>query len=400
MSWFNFGRQRSKPIDAIEQINNENQGLKDDLGPPNFADAPRPMAPGAKGFLLMLGATVLFLVILLIYRLNSSDSEEQSGTKLSRATIENVLPELKLSQPIAVPEPEPEPQSSAPLVPELSNATTPSDPPKGKSLFEDPIIKRRLTAGFQNQQSDHSEPNQTGTASPTSSGNQPRDEGPMAARLQPLRLSLAKAGLLPDRDLLLTQGAMIDCVQQTKFVSAQAGMITCYATREVRSASGRVVLIDPGTIFVGYQQGVLAHGQPRIGIVWSRLETPEGVVVHLDSPGTGALGEAGLDGDIDTHFAERFGGAIMISLMGDVGNWLSRQGGGSSNEGRISFDNSNDAAQQAITTVLDHTINIPPTLYRNQGGRIGIYVARDLDFSSVYALRPAQRELSALQSHR
>jgi len=41
--------------------------------------------------------------------------------------------------------------------------------------------------------------------------------------------------------------------------------------------------------------------------------------------------------------------------------------------------------------VLDNTINIPPTLYRNQGGRLGIYVARDLDFSSVYTLRSVPR---------
>jgi type IV secretion system protein VirB10 len=209
----------------------------------------------------------------------------------------------------------------------------------------------------------------------------------MAERLRPLRLNTAHASRLGNRDLLLTQGAMIDCVQQTKFVSAQAGMITCYATREVRSANGRVVLIDPGTIFVGYQQSVISQGQPRIGIVWSRLETPEGVVVNLDSPGTGALGEAGLDGEIDTHFADRFGAAIMVSLFDDVGNWLSNQNRNSGN-GQISFDGSRDAAQQAVATVLNNTINIPPTLYRNQGGRIGIYVARDLDFSSVYELRP------------
>jgi type IV secretion system protein VirB10 len=184
------------------------------------------------------------------------------------------------------------------------------------------------------------------------------------------------------------QGAMIDCVQDTKLVSAQAGMITCYAPHDVRSTSGRVVLIDAGTKFIGYQQGVLSQGQPRIGVVWSRLETPQGVVIHLDSPGTGALGEAGLDGHIDTHFGERFGGAILVSLISDLGAWASSRGG---NGGSIRFNSTGDAAQDAVSTVLDNSINIPPTLYRNQGGRIGIYVARDLDFSSVYALRPVSR---------
>ena len=42
--------------------------------------------------------------------------------------------------------------------------------------------------------------------------------------------------------------------------------------------------------------------------------------------------------------------------------------------------------------VLDSTINIPPLIYQNQGGIVGIYVARDVDFSSVYELRPTAVE--------
>ena len=37
---------------------------------------------------------------------------------------------------------------------------------------------------------------------------------------------------------------------------------------------------------------------------------------------------------------------------------------------------------------METTINIPPLLYQNQGGVVGVYVARDLDFSSVYELKP------------
>jgi type IV secretion system protein VirB10 len=383
MTWFNRKSRNAGPVDAVGQIDAQLAGLTDDRGAPNFGDSAPPMAPGAKGFLTVLALTAVLLVALLVIRLMRSEPAESAPGTTIKARIENVLPELKLTPSHPAPEPEPEPKPPEPVLPKLAVPELPGTP-KVPALLEDPLLKRRLQPGLQRQDSAAS---QSSNPARTTEAK-PQDDGPMADRLQPLRLSTAKAGVLADRDLLLTQGAMIDCVQQTRLVSAQAGMITCYATREVRSASGRVVLVDPGTKFIGYQQGVLAHGQPRIGVVWSRLETPQGVVVHLDSPGTGALGEAGLDGEIDTHFAERFGGAIMISLIDDLGSWLSSRGN-NAKEGSIRFDNSSDAAQQAVTTVLDNTINIPPTLYRNQGGRVGIYVARDLDFSSVYALRPA-----------
>ncbi|SHI11753.1 type IV secretion system protein VirB10 [Pollutimonas bauzanensis] len=386
MRWFKRGRARKQqPVDAVEQI--EAQALLDERGRPNLDGAAAPMAPGAKAFLTLILLTVIILIGLLVLRALRTDHSKQEKTGSMRSKIENVLPELKLAAPIPAPGPAPDlAAKDNPAVRQLAQITLPGTDKANSTLFEDPIEKRRLTAGLQRQQSGQQQP--SGAQAASKPPGREQDSGPMADRLRPLRLNSAQATLLRNRDLLLTQGSMIDCVQQTKFVSAQAGMITCYATREVRSTNGRVVLIDAGTMFVGYQQSVLAQGQPRIGVVWSRLETPEGVVVELDSPGTGPLGEAGLDGEIDKHFAQRFGGAMMVSLIDDFGNWLSNRGGGNSSDG-IRLDSSSDAAQQAVATVLQNTINIPPTLYRNQGGRVGIYVARDLDFSSVYALRPA-----------
>ncbi|MGH8217184.1 MAG: type IV secretion system protein VirB10, partial [Steroidobacteraceae bacterium] len=50
------------------------------------------------------------------------------------------------------------------------------------------------------------------------------------------------------------------------------------------------------------------------------------------------------------------------------------------------------ATQQVMTEALKGTVDIPPTVTVANGSRIQVLVARDVDFRSVYALRPvAQR---------
>lgn len=394
MKFFKRRGTSGKAIDAVAEIE-QFQARMEGRGRPSLEGSVRPAARGTKAFFMLVLALLGMLVATIAWKSFNSDQGDTLKPKAEHAKIENVLPGLKLKHRAPPPAADPPPTTSdaaptveAPIVP-----TVPSPYPHDVSANPtvpapsvDPVIQRRLTSGLRTPKDDDSRNAGAGAASGTS--GREADSGPMSERLQPMKLVAAQAGRLGNRDMLITQGTMIDCVQDTKLVSAQAGMITCYAPHNVRSTSGRVVLIDAGTRFVGYQQGVLAQGQPRIGVVWSRLETAKGVVIHLDSPGIGALGEAGLDGHIDTHFAERFGGAIMVSLISDFGSWASqsRKTGNS-----IQFDATGSAAQDAISTVLENSINIPPTLYRNQGGRIGIYVARDLDFSPVYTLRTKAR---------
>lgn len=381
-----FKRRRSggKVIDAVAEIE-KHQAQIEGRGLPDLHGSARPAPPGAKAFFFLILLMVMMLLSVMAWRwVTASEDQEAHQPSGGPAPMENIFPKLTLKEaPVAPPSsPPPAPSKKVePLVPDTANLGE-----LVNSVVVDPVMQRRLSSGLQAKKQ-----GANGSTAPDATGTTAReaDSGPMSERLQPMKLTAASAGVLANRDMLITQGTMIDCVQDTRFVSAQAGLITCYAPRDTRSASGRVVLVDAGTKFVGYQQGVLAQGQPRIGVVWSRLETPKGVVIHLDSPGTGSLGETGLDGHIDTHFGARFGGAIMVSLISDFGSWASSRGGNNSDS--IRFDSTGDAAQDAVSTVLDNSINIPPTLYRNQGGRIGIYVARDLDFSSVYELRPTAR---------
>src|SRR4029077_14304683 len=114
--------------------------------------------------------------------------------------------------------------------------------------------------------------------------------------------------------------------------------------------------------------------------------TPTGVVVPLASPGTDELGPAGLPGEGSRHFFQRFGAAILISVIdGAVQGAVASQSRG----GAVIYTPS--ASQDVMTEVLKSTVNIPPTIRKAQGDRIQVLVARDLDFRSVYELKAAAR---------
>lgn len=214
--------------------------------------------------------------------------------------------------------------------------------------------------------------------------NSGEEKGAMKGMLEGTTTKMNYASQLPDRNYLITKGTILQCALQTKIVTSVAGMTKCVMPSNIYSDNGKVLLLERGSEITGEFQAGMKQGQPRIFVLWTRIKTPSGVVVDLSSPGTGQLGEAGVDGYIDTHFWKRFGGAIMLSLIDDLGNSIARESGNTS----INLGGTSDAASDMAAEALRNSINIPPTLYKNQGEAVAVYLARDLDFRGVYDLRP------------
>jgi type IV secretion system protein VirB10 len=57
-----------------------------------------------------------------------------------------------------------------------------------------------------------------------------------------------------------------------------------------------------------------------------------------------------------------------------------------STHGPVQLTNTASAGQDLASKTLSSTINIPPTAYSMQGSAINIFVARDMDFRTVYEL--------------
>lgn len=196
-----------------------------------------------------------------------------------------------------------------------------------------------------------------------------------------------QARFIGDRNYLIAKGRVIRCNLSVKVVSEIGGMASCVLPQPVYSDNGRVVLAEAGSEVIGEYKSIAAQGQRRLGIIWSRLKTPHGVIVDIDSPAADHLGTGGLSGRVDNRWGARIGAAFMLSLVQDaIAYGISKETGGN-NSTPYMLQNTSDMGKSMAETVLNETINIKPTIYKNQGDVASIYVAKDIDFRGVYELR-------------
>ncbi|WP_246029021.1 type IV secretion system protein VirB10 [Parashewanella tropica] len=204
-------------------------------------------------------------------------------------------------------------------------------------------------------------------------------------QLQATKIQGSIASRIIDPNLFITKGAFLDCILETAISSDVAGMTRCQLSRDIYSTNGKVLLVEKGSHIVGEYQAGIEQGQARIFVLWDRIETPTGVIMDLASPGTDSLGRSGHSGYVDGHFGQRFGSAMLLSLIGDVGTYYANKSKGNSN--KIQFGDTIGGTKDLASIALQDSIHIKPTLYKNQGEHINVFVARDLDFRSVYELK-------------
>ena len=371
-------------------------------GAAKLKGARRPWPAGARTFLIISGLVVAGVVTMFSMKARDVRAESEARKKqvVEPARVARTVPDLKLP---------PAPPARRDLAMGVPNGpvSVTGGPGSAPQSEVELLQQRRLAKGFGSGEAENgggpgamqpqtvpdaiSPPSLAAAGLAGASGARP--SGGVEEKLEAVELKAASARTLPDRDYLLTQGAMIDCVLETKLISTVAGMSSCHLTRDIYSANGRVVLLDRGSKVVGrYQGGGVQQGDARIFVVWTRVETPSGVVIELQSPGTGPLGEAGLGGWVDTHFWDRFGAAILLSIIQDGADAAAARAAGPGANNAISLSNQATAGKEVVAKSMEPTLNIPPTIYKNQGERVGIFVARDLDFRSVYGLERSARD--------
>jgi hypothetical protein len=159
------------------------------------------------------------------------------------------------------------------------------------------------------------------------------------------------------------------CALASKIVSEQTGPVSCIVSRNVYGSDGRVLLIERGAHLDGAYHAQVRVGQSRIAVLWERLRMPNGVVVDLASPATGALGEAGRGRRVDNHWPERIGAALFLSFIDDaVKIEIAREQAKGNAAATVLLQGSGSDTSTLAGKVLDSTLNIAPT-DRQEPGR-------------------------------
>jgi type IV secretion system protein VirB10 len=188
----------------------------------------------------------------------------------------------------------------------------------------------------------------------------------------------AKATAMRDLDAIIPQGAVIPAVMETAINSDLPGLARAMVTRDIKSFDGSTILIPRGSRVIGQYKSGVALGASRVFVIWTRVIRPDGVSIQIASPAADPLGRGGLEGKVDRHFFSRFGGSILMSVLNAgvaaVGNARSTS--------QIYIGTAAEAANLA-GAVAKTDQKVSPTIQTTQGAPVTIFVARDLDFSSV-----------------
>lgn len=203
----------------------------------------------------------------------------------------------------------------------------------------------------------------------------------------------AKAGqqevitpMAPPGRYMVRVGRFIPAVLTREITSEAEGVVTARASENVYDSQGNL-MIPMGSVFVGRYNSNVAFGQSRMAAAFTQLRLPNGYTFALPGAETSdALGRGGVTGDVDRHYVQSFGAALLMGVIADrvsqankVPNTTSGTSTGSSGlsaTGQVFVD--------SARVELERAKGIAPTITVPAGARINVEVVRDMLFPGPY----------------
>ena len=241
----------------------------------------------------------------------------------------------------------------------------------------------------------HGRPDLYATALGAGLSTQTIDPNRQAAKEQFFNADLKKFGYLPSKVATptsayeLKRGSVIPATLITGINSDLPGRITAQVSQNVYdSATGHQLLIPQGAKLMGRYDSKVAFGQSRVLVVWTDIIFPNGSTLQIGGmAGTDAEGYGGFNDEVDNHYVQVFGSAILIAAVG-AGIDMSVPASSAYGYRQTPSDAARNSFAETFGRVAEQTIgknlNVQPTLEIRPGYIFNVLVDQDMVFPSIY----------------
>ncbi|TAI60746.1 IncP-type conjugal transfer protein TrbI [Bradyrhizobium sp. Leo170] len=226
-------------------------------------------------------------------------------------------------------------------------------------------------------------------------GMQNIDPNGQAAKEDFFNADLKKLGYLPNKVVAptsayeLKRGSVIPATLITGINSDLPGRITAQVSQNVYdSATGHQLLIPQGAKLLGRYDSKISFGQSRVLVVWTDIIFPNGSTLQIGGmAGTDAEGYGGFNDQVDNHYFQVFGSAILIAAIG-AGIDMSVPASSPYSYRQTPADAARNSFAETFGRVAEQTIsknlNVQPTLEIRPGYVFNVLVDQDMVFPGAY----------------
>ena len=220
-----------------------------------------------------------------------------------------------------------------------------------------------------------------------------------------------------DLTRILTMDKPIPAVIKVSIDARSASRAVAQVERDMYGSDGRTVVVERGSILVGTVASVSSSSDEKVAIAWQRVMRPDGVIFKITAASGDAMGRSGVLAHMDNRLWERFGQALLASVIDAVGiastgaSQTQTNTGGTSSSGVTSGGTSATTLNAPALAVQAIQSNISPLIkqYQNEqsnlpvlrtvpaGTRITVWATEDLILRPVET-REGLAEAAALQA--
>jgi type IV secretion system protein VirB10 len=198
-------------------------------------------------------------------------------------------------------------------------------------------------------------------------------------------------GYLPNRvvdqisPFELKRGSVIPATLVTGVNSDLPGRLIAQVSQNVfDSATGRLLLIPQGSKLFGRYDSEVTQGQSRVLVIWTDIVFPNGSTLQIGGmAGADPAGHGGFKDQVDTHFFETFGSAILVALIG-AGTEMLLPSEGQGTDSNSPENSVRESFAETFSELTEQTtsrnMDVQPTLEIRPGYRFNVLVDQDIVF--------------------